>query len=58
MFTNATIALLAALGFGGWVYSKIQRQTGGNTKSSLTVAGLSALVAFIVIITLLQIFFK
>jgi hypothetical protein len=53
MFTNTTIALLFSLGFAGWVYAKVMRATGSNTKTSLIVAGLSAFVAFLFLIFLL-----
>jgi hypothetical protein len=53
MFGNTTIALLFSLGFAGWVYAKIQRQTGGNTKSSLIVSACAALIAFLILSFLL-----
>ncbi len=43
------VAFFVGLGFGTWVYTKIIRSTGGNTKSALTVAGISGLGAFVVI---------
>ena len=57
MFSNAMIGFFFAVGFGTWVYVKIQRKTGGNTVNSLVVAGGAALVAFLVIITALSIIF-
>jgi MFS superfamily sulfate permease-like transporter len=56
MFSNALIGFFAALGFGAWVYSKMQRQTGGNTQSALVVAGGAALLGFLFVITLLSFF--
>lgn len=53
MFGNTTIALLFSLGFAAWVYAKIMKSTGSNTKTSLIVAATSALVAFLLLITLL-----
>lgn len=50
------IAFLAAVGFAGWVYAKMQRQTGGNTSNSIVVAGGAGLVLFLVVVTLLQMF--
>ena len=50
------IGFLAAVGFSGWVYAKMQRQTGGNTSNSLLVAGGAGLVLFLVVITLLGMF--
>jgi hypothetical protein len=54
MFGNATIALLLSLGFAAWVYAKIMRSSGNNTKSALTVAGCAALVCFILALMLLN----
>lgn len=48
------IAFIGALGFGGWVYSKIQRKTGGNTSNSLIVAGGAGLVFFILLLMILN----
>lgn len=56
MFSNLTIGFLVAVSAGTWVYSKMQRQTGGNTQNSLIVAGFAALGAFLVIVTVLQLF--
>ena len=47
------IAFLAAVGFAGWVYAKMQRQTGGNTSNSVLVAGGAGLVLFLFVIALL-----
>ena len=58
MFSNFAIALLFALGFGGWVYSKIYKKSGGNNSSSLTVAGLSAFAALVIGLVLLNMFIK
>ncbi|MCA9331832.1 hypothetical protein KC968_02730 [Candidatus Saccharibacteria bacterium] len=56
MFSNVLIGFLAGIGFGAWVFSKIQRQTGGNTTNSLVVAGGAGLVLFIAIVTLMALF--
>lgn len=53
MFSNVTIAFLAGVGFAAWVYSKVQRQTGGNTSNSIVVAGGSGLVLFLLILAVL-----
>ncbi|HTE21481.1 MAG TPA: hypothetical protein VK674_00380 [Candidatus Limnocylindria bacterium] len=47
------IGFLAAVGFAGWVYAKMQRQTGGNTSNSVVVAGGAGLVLFLLIVTVL-----
>jgi hypothetical protein len=44
------IALIAAIGAGGWAYSKIQRRTGGNTQTSLLMAGVAGVIVFLFII--------
>jgi len=56
MFSNALIAFIGAIGVSGWIYSKIQRQTGNNTKSSLTVATAVGGLVFLVLIVLLSMF--
>ena len=57
MFSNLFIGVIAGIGFGGWVYGKLQRSTGGNTSSSLTGATLTALLAAAVVVTVLSILF-
>lgn len=57
MFSNVTIGILFALGVAAWVYSKMQRRTGGNTQSSLIVSSLVGLLAFIFIVTVLGLLF-
>lgn len=56
MFSNITIGFLLGAGFAAWVYSKIMRSSGGNTKNSLIVAGVAGLFAAVILITLLGIF--
>lgn len=51
--SNVAIALLAAAGFGTWVYTKLMRSTGGNTKNAVTGAALSAGLAFILLLIVL-----
>ncbi len=41
------IALLLALGGGTWVYTKIQRSTGGNTQTSLLMGGIAGFILFL-----------
>lgn len=45
--SNVLIAFLLGAGVGGWVYSKVSRQTGGNAKTSLITAGVAGFVAFV-----------
>lgn len=46
--SNAFIALLLALGSSAWIYSKLMRTTGNNTRSAITVAVVSGLFIFFV----------
>lgn len=46
------IALLVAIGVGGWVYAKIQRRTGGITQTSLMMAVAAGFIAFLFIFIL------
>lgn len=45
--SNVFIGILLAIGFGGFVYAKVQKSTGGNTQTSLMVAGIAAFFAFV-----------
>jgi hypothetical protein len=51
--SNALVAFLFSLGFAAWVYAKTMRSTGNNTKTALITAGASALVAFLILNTIL-----
>lgn len=44
------IGLIFAVGVGGWAYSQIQRRTGGNTQTSLMMAGIAGVIAFLFIV--------
>ncbi len=50
--SNSIIGLFFGVGLSGFVYAKMIRQTGGNTKTSLIVAVLVGAVGFLVIYTL------
>ena len=54
MFTNFTIGILLGLGASAWVYSKMMRKTGNNTKTALIVAGVAGAVALLLAVTLLN----
>ena len=56
MFSNLTVGVVFGIGFGGWVYSKLIRSTGGNTVNALTAAALGGLFVAVVVTTLLSIF--
>jgi len=58
MFSNGLIAFLIAAGLGTWIYTKMLRQTGGNTQSALIGALVSAGIIFLVVITLLSMLVK
>lgn len=47
------IALLVAVSGGTWAYTKIQRMTGNNTKTSLTMGGLAGVILFLLAYILL-----
>ncbi len=42
------VGLMLGFGSGVWVYNKLMRNTGGNTKNSAIAAGASGFVAFVV----------
>ncbi len=46
------IALIFAIGVGGWIYSKVQHRTGGITQTSLLMAGVAGVIVFIFAIIL------
>ena len=50
--SNMLIALLVAAGSGTWIYSKQMRRSGTNSKNSLILAGLTAVVAFVIVWTI------
>jgi len=44
------VALLTALGGGTWIFTKMQRTTGGaDPKQSLLFAGIAGLIVFILV---------
>lgn len=51
----ALIALFAALGVGGWAYSKLVRRTGNSNPQSVALSALAlGFFTFIVVFTLLK----
>ena len=52
--SNVFIGVLLAAGVSAWVFSKTQKSTGGNTQTSLLVAGIAAFFAFILALTVLS----
>lgn len=57
MFSDFAIGIYFGIGLSGWMYAKMQRQTGGNTTNSLVVAGGAGLLGFLLVFTLLGIVF-
>jgi ABC-type spermidine/putrescine transport system permease subunit II len=58
MFSNFIIALFISGGLGVWIYTKIQRSSGGNTKSSAIAATITAVILTVIITIVLQFVFK
>ncbi|HYF97011.1 MAG TPA: hypothetical protein VD947_03155 [Patescibacteria group bacterium] len=48
------VGLFAGVGVSAWVYNKAMRNTGNNTKNSLTLAGVCGVISFIIVLTLLS----
>ena len=57
MLPNFVVGLIASVSVGAWVYAKTMRQTGNNTKSALTTAGVTGLITFIVIFIIITTLF-
>ena len=55
---NGLTGILFGAGFGTWVYALMMRQTGGNVRTSVTVACIAGFAGFFVIFTLLATFFS
>lgn len=49
--SNVLIAILGAVSFATWIYTKQMRRSGNNTKNSLVLAGVIAVIVFFVILT-------
>ncbi len=50
----AVVALLFAVGAGTWVFTKVQRSTGGNTQNAAITAGIAGAFAFVVLLLILN----
>jgi hypothetical protein len=50
------ISLIMSIGAGAWVFNKSQQRNGGLTQQSLIAAGVSGVVLFIIVLTLLLMF--
>ena len=59
MFSNLAVGFLFGIGFGGWVFAKVQRTNGGgNTQNSLIAAALSGFGVMILVVIILGMIFK
>lgn len=56
--SNFVISLLVAAGTGVWIFNKLQNKTGNNTQKSLTASGVSAVIIFIVLLSVLHTIIK
>ena len=55
---NLMVSFFAGAGVAAWVYTKIMRSSGGNTQSSLIVAGAAGVVAFGIMMVIMSSFLK
>lgn len=51
--SNLLIGFLFGLGFAAWVYAKMMKSTGSNTKNSLIVAAIAGLASMLVLVAIL-----
>lgn len=58
MFSNLTVALLAGIGGGTWVYVKIFRSSGNNNKTAIIVGGSAGFGIFVVLLMIMNSLFK
>jgi len=58
MFSDLAIAILFGVGASAWIFAKIQRSSGNNTKNSLIAAGASGVIIIIILTIVLQFVFK
>lgn len=58
MLSNLTIGFFAGAGGAAWIYSKIYRSSGGNTRNAVIVAACAGVGVMVLVATLLGIFFK
>ena len=48
--TPTIAALMFGIGFGVWVYSKMERRTGGNAQSAGIVSAIAGIFAFVLML--------
>ena len=51
---NGVIAFMLAIGVSAWIYAKLMRTTGGNTKNAVTGAAISGVLLFILALIVLS----
>lgn len=51
----AVVALFFAAGAATWIYTKLNRSSGGNTQSSLIVSGILGVFAFVAMLIILKV---
>lgn len=51
--SNKLTAFLGSIGVSAWVFSKVYKSTGGNTKSSLAAAIIAGILVFMLFLTIL-----
>lgn len=52
--SSFVIALLFAIGGGGWIYAKTNRTTGGNIQTALTMGAAAGVTILIIALILLS----
>jgi hypothetical protein len=53
----AVIALLFTAGASTWLYTKLQRYSGNNTRQSIIATGVIAVVMFVLVFSVLNLIF-
>ncbi|MGA3150609.1 MAG: hypothetical protein ABSD10_03310 [Candidatus Saccharimonadales bacterium] len=52
------ISFLFTLGAGTWIYTKLQRYNGNNTKQSVIAAAVAAVIIFLIMFSILSLIIK
>lgn len=52
--SNILVALLLGVGVTTWVYSKLMRNTGGNTQNSIIASGAVGFIAFLIMLIIMS----
>lgn len=52
--SNVVVALLLGIGVTAWVYNKFMRSTGGNTQNSLIGSSAIGVLAFVVMLLIMN----